>query len=237
MVKNMKVFDILFPQNVKCILCSCEMNDGYICDNCKSEIKYIYKGCIKCGGSVAGDGDVCLECKKYERVFDRGFCVCEYSGKLQEKILKFKNHNGKYLAKALSQLMVEKYKQLNLDIDIIVPMPIHFNRRKERGFNQCELLVEEIAKFSGKVDNNIIYRQKDTPHQVGLNRENRIINLGGAFALCEGISVKGKNILIVDDIFTTGTTIDECAKVLKKEGANKVYFLCLARTPINILVE
>lgn len=233
----MRIFDILFPSNVKCFLCSREINEGYLCEGCRSEIKFIVNGCIKCGGSLVGDGDVCLECKKYERIFDRGYCVCDYEGKIAEKILKFKNHNGRYLSTPLSKMMLEKYKELNLDIDIILPIPIHKNRQKERGFNQCELLVEDIAKYSGKVDLNIVYRKKDTPHQVGLNRENRIVNLEEAFELYDGVKIKGKNILLVDDIFTTGTTINECAKFLKSKGANKVYFLCFARTPIDVLTE
>lgn len=237
MGKNMRLIDIFFPSNIKCIMCSKDLEDGYICDGCLKEIKFISHGCSKCGGSLIGDGDVCLECKKYDRVFDKGYCVCEYDGKMKEKILKFKNHNGKYLSTSFSQMMLDKYKTLNLDIDIVIPIPIHTNRRKERGFNQCELLVEKIAEYSGKVDINVIYRKKDTPHQVGLNRENRITNIENAFELCKGASVKGKDILLVDDIFTTGTTLDECAKYLKNKGAKKVYCLCLARTPIGNPVD
>ena len=218
-------------------MCSKDLEEGYICDSCEKEIKYITNGCVKCGGSLIGDGDVCLECKKYERVFDKGFCVCEYDGKIKEKILKFKNHNGKFLYKPFAQMMLDKYKTLNLEIDVIIPIPIHTNRRKERGFDQCELLVEKIAEYSGKVDMNVIYRKKDTPHQVGLNRENRITNLEDAFELCKGASVKGKDVLIIDDIFTTGTTIDECASFLKKNGASNIYFLCLARTPIGVPLD
>lgn len=233
----MRLIDIFFPQTIKCIMCSAEMVDGYICDSCKKDIPYISKGCSKCGGSVIGDGDICIECKKYDRIFDKGYCVAEYSGKFKEKILKFKNHNGKFLYQAFSQMMLDKYKELNIDVDVIVPIPIHDNRRKERGFNQCELLSERIAEYSGKVDKNIIIRTKDTPHQAGLNRENRINNLENAFQLVEGAKVKGKDILLIDDIFTTGTTLDECAKYLKGKGAGKIYFLCLARTPIEILSE
>ena len=237
MVRSMRIVDLFFPSNVKCFMCSVDLNDGYICEECKSNIKFINKGCIKCGGSLIGDGDVCLECKRYERTFDRGYCVCDYDGKIAEKILKFKNHNGKYLSKPLSKMLLDKYKELNLDIDIIIPIPIHTNREKERGFNQSELIAEDIAKYTGKVDLNVVCRKKDTPHQVGLNRENRIENLDNAFELCDGSDVKGKDILLIDDIFTTGTTINECAKFLKKKGANKVYFLCFARTPIDVLTE
>lgn len=237
MGKNMNIINLLFPSHYKCIFCSCELSDGYICDNCIYEINFISKPCAKCGGSLIGDGSVCLECKKYDRVFDKGYCVCEYSGRMQEKILKFKNNNGKYLGAAFSQLMFDKYKQLDYDPDIIIPIPIHENRRKERGFNQSEILAEKIHEYTNKVDNSILIRKKDTPHQVGLNRENRIVNLDNAFSLNKNKSVKGKNILIIDDIFTTGTTIDECAKFLKSKGANNVFYLCLARAPIGNPIE
>ena len=229
----MSLIDLLFPSDCKCIFCSQELYDGYICSSCSHEISYITKACIKCGGTLTGDGDVCLECKKYERVFDKGYCVCDYTGRMQEKILKFKNHNGKYLGHAFAQMMLDKYKQLDCDIDVIIPIPIHVNRRKTRGFNQSEILAEKINDYTHMVDNTILIRKKDTPHQVGLNRENRIVNVTDAFLINKGKSVNGKNILIIDDIFTTGTTIDECAKYLKSMGANKIFYLCLARTPIG----
>ena len=110
---------------------------------------------------------------------------------------------------------------------------MHENRRKERGFNQVDVLAKDIASATGKVNAELLVRTRHTPHQTGLDKANRQDNIKGAFKVMNKSKIKGKTILLVDDIYTTGATINECARTLKSAGAKSVYSLCLCRTPIN----
>lgn len=112
--------------------------------------------------------------------------------------------------------------------DVAVPVPLHENRQSERGFNQVEIIFGEWLSTRGLAIENVLSRVKDTKHLFDLNREERQAVIGGAFSMVEGADVRGKKILLLDDIYTTGTTMSECAAVLKANGAKKVFGLVLA---------
>jgi len=231
----MSVLDLFFPRGVKCIFCGCETKVFGICDDCYNNLPIIDSyTCYKCGGRVLKNNKVCIECKNVNFDYDRCFAVLSYENDVQSKILSFKQSGYKYIGYAFAKLIADKYKDCSLDkvVDIIVPMPINDIRLKERGFNQSQVLCEDLLD-TGKVSFDLIKRIKDTPHQTGLSRENRKRNLKGCFEVVDKKKVKDKTILIVDDIYTTGSTIDECAKTIKKAGASCVYAICLARAPIK----
>ena len=229
----MSVLDLFFPVNCKCMFCNCETPEFGICDKCLSELPFIKSPtCDKCGGENHGRGAVCIECKGREHYFDKTYCVFHYTGDVRDKIVNFKQGGKKYLGYSFAWLVEKKYLEIEENIDIIIPVPINESRLKERGFNQSEVLCEELLP-TGKVDNSILIRVNDTPHQTGLSRENREKNLKDCFRLVDSKKIKGKNILIVDDIYTTGSTLNECARLLKIKGANKVIGLCLARAVID----
>jgi len=117
-----------------------------------------------------------------------------------------------------------------MKFDLVIPIPIHEKRLKLRKFNQSEILASKI-KIADKA---IMKRIKDTPHQTGLSRKNRENNLSQAFEILDKRKVKGKVVLLVDDIFTTGATLDECSRCLYHAGAKAVYGLCLARGKRNV---
>lgn len=228
----MKILDMLFPQNVKCIFCGKESNNLGICDRCYEKIPFITgKTCKICGGHV-NNGQVCIDCKGSNYSFEKSYCICEYKDILRDVILKYKN-GAKYIAKPLATIVDKYFDNLKISYDMIVPMPIHPHRRKQRGFNQSQLLLMELAKHNEKIREDIIIRSKDTPHQTGLNRENRKSNLQGAFSVLDKKEIKGKTIIVFDDIYTTGSSMQECAKTLKDNGADKVFGVCLARTPLD----
>jgi ComF family protein len=219
-------------------MCGAEVGDFGICDECNKNLPYISQNsCIKCGGYVGGDGLVCIECKSCERHFNRCFCVFNYVDDLQKKILQFKNGGAKYYGYAFSHIMLKKFCELDIYYDVIIPMPISNKRRKERRFNQSEVLCECLDAHTGKVRNDVLIRVKETPHQTGLSRSNRVKNMNNAFEVKDKTAIEGKVVIIVDDIFTTGTTLNECAKVLLGNGAVAVYGLCLARTPVKEVVH
>ena len=113
-------------------------------------------------------------------------------------------------------------------IDFATPVPLHENRQSERGFNQVELIFDNWLKSHGVAVENVLRRDRDTKHLFDLNRAERQSVIAGAFELLDGVSIAGKNILLLDDIYTTGTTMAECASVLRLHGAAKVFGLALA---------
>jgi len=138
----------VFPQNIKCIFCGAEAYSVGICDECRINLPIIdSKVCKCCGGRAIGETDVCVDCKSNDFVFNQCFCVLDYVDEVQEKILKFKNKKFKHIGKVFAHLMLDKFKTIDITFDEIIPVPIHPNRRKERGFNQSEILCEEIKKF------------------------------------------------------------------------------------------
>ena len=225
-------YDYLFPKAVKCMICGVECNSVAICTECYSKLPFIHNHCSRCGGEVYGELDLCDDCVGNPHLYDECYCVLEYRGVVREKILNLKNNHASHLAKPFADILLAVYEERDYHPDIIIPMPIHENRLKQRGYNQSELLCDSMAEATGLVDTNILVRVIDTPHQTGLNRENRKKNIHSAFKVMDKEKVKGKIILLVDDIYTTGSTIDECVRMLKKAGAAQVSVLCLSRTPI-----
>jgi ComF family protein len=238
----MSIIDLFFPRGVKCVFCGRETEEFGICNNCIDKIEFVEEPCcIRCGGKVKGKTKVCIECKGRDFEFERNYSVLIYDGDVRDKIIAFKQSGHKYIGEAFSWLIERKFKDLGLmdKIDFIIPMPINDRRRKERGFNQSEVLCKELLE-TGKVDMTILTRIKDTPHQTGLSRENRENNLRGCFKVADKKKIKGKVVLVVDDIYTTGSTFNECARTLKKAGASQVFTMSLARAPIkkdNIIVS
>lgn len=230
----MKFLDIIMPQNCRCIFCGreCELNG--VCDNCLAHLPIITGNtCEKCGTNISS-GRVCDECKNNNYKFERVFSILEYSGAVRKAIVRLKTGGAKSIAYPLSEIVDDYFEKLDIPFDVIIPMPIHKNRLKERGFNQCELLLEKVKEHYGRVYTDVVIRDIDTPHQTGLTRENRKSNLKNAFKVVNKNKIKGKTVLIFDDIYTTGTSMNECAKTCLKAGASVVYGLCLARTPIKL---
>jgi ComF family protein len=149
-----------------------------------------------------------------------------YSGTLREAIRLLKFQSVKRLARPLGMLLAG----LNLpSADCIVPVPLSAQGLRERGFNQSLLVARHLSRASGMpLEKGVLYKMKDTLPQVGLTRSARLQNLRGAFGTRENL--KGKTVLLVDDVITTGATITECTKTLLKDGAGEVYAASLART-------
>jgi ComF family protein len=161
--------------------------------------------------------------------------VGEYAGPLKKAIHRFKFKKKTHLADPLGVLMV-KYLSRNLDInliDLVVPVPLHEKRMKERGFNQAELLSLVLTKYYDvPTVAGTLFRVKHTHPQFDLPRAERFKNIRGAFEVKGGQILQDKNILLVDDILTTGSTVGECTRVLKSAGARAVHILTLSRAVV-----
>jgi ComF family protein len=212
-IKNL--IDIFFPK--LCIFCGAE---GYLlCPDCRSTITlWSYH----------------LESKgKY---LDDLYFAADYNQFLVNfSIKKLKYNFLKDLAKDLAEIILDHFKILGKPPDfqdfLIIPIPLHEKRLRQRGFNQAEEIAKVLAEyFKIPLEKNVLFRKKDTLSQTELKREQRIQNVKDAFFVKDSQKIKNKNILLVDDVLTTGATMEEAAKTLKKAGAKKVVGVVLAKS-------
>lgn len=214
------LLNLLYPQN--CLICNYRLNiltQSPICETCFNKIHI--NAAASC---VENDGegfafDSALYASTYDDTIKRCIHLFKYEGKLQ-------------MVNLLGKLMVDfANKNINAhEIDLIVPVPLHPKKLRERQFNQSEVLASYLAKrLNKKIAKDKVKRIKYTMPQTELKRDERIKNVDGAFLAKDGHDLKGKTILLIDDVFTTGATLHECAKALKNAGAKKVVAFALAR--------
>lgn len=221
--------DTLFNLKWRCNLCDDEnFNGDYFCDDCKKIIPYIKENkCEHCGRLTAYSLPFCDSCIEKNVSFDKARSLFSYESPIDRLIWQFKYNEKLYFADIFSDMFVEKYLTNFSDTDFITFVPSTDKSLKERGYNQSFILADRLSqKLKVGVVKTAI-KTKETPRQATLNYTERLKNLEGAFNL-EKVDFKDKNVLLVDDVLTTGTTADLLAKLYKKKGANKVYVLTVA---------
>ena len=214
----------------------------YYCPQCWSEIRLIERPfCSICGkphdkaaGFAERENFPCAQCVRIKRRPFRSMCAATvYDGLVQDAIAIFKYGSREPLAGPLAGLMV-KFAEREVDFaryDAIVPVPLHRVRQRERGFNQAGELVRCLKeRIPGLVVRNGLVRVRPTPQQTRLTAAERRRNLPGAFALARDADFHKKTVLLVDDVITTGATAEECARTLRKGGAETVDVFAVART-------
>jgi ComF family protein len=184
---------------------------------------------------LMGDGR-CAGCRDFPPEFDRAVSFGEYQGGLRGLIHLLKYESVLPVARPLGGMMAEAITELLAGSahpkPLLVPVPLHKSRRHSRGFNQAELIARSAVKHLTtqlEIAPRILVRRRDTVSQVGLSREERIANLRDAFRVSDRGRVKGRTVIVVDDVMTTGTTLSECARVLKRAGAERVWAATVAR--------
>lgn len=185
---------------------------------------------MRCGKAIEDERkEYCYDCSRKEHHFDEGRGIWIHHGVISKAIYEFKYHNMKCYGAVFGAEMARQFKEYlqERNVELLIPVPLHPKRRRERGYNQAEILAKEISRYTGiPYDANVLKRRKSTNPQKKLDNKARKRNLNGAFVLSKEIPMK--NVAIIDDIFTTGSTIDEAASVLKAAGASKVYFLTIS---------
>ena len=221
------VYDILFPLPAICPVCMKRQTKLMVCDTCRAEAMRIRsaQGQCQCCHSFGVYSEHCHSCRDWPCYLSGNIAAWPYQGKWQQAILDFKFHNMPWLADALVD---ELSVMLPREYDILVPVPLHKKRLQERGYNQSALLAGALAVKTGIPMEDCMCRVRNTPHQTGMNREQRLYNLHGAFAVKLNTDIKGKRVIIVDDVFTTGTTIRQCAETLYQAGAVEILGATLA---------
>ncbi len=217
----------------------------FLCSACSTSFVPVESPfCCICGimfNSRIGDDHICGECIKSPKKFRMARAVGVYEGTFMKTIQQLKYKGKIQLVRPLGMLLFFafiKYWNNKNRIDLIVPVPLHIKRFRKRGFNQTYLLIKEWLSFAdvfniklphSKIERNVLIKNKQTEPQTGLDRKQRQANIKNAFSIGNSSKITGKTILLVDDVYTTGATANECAKVLLNEGAKSVDVLTLAR--------
>ena len=220
------ILDLIYPP--RCMVCNSLIridHPRWLCIECKDKLEHISgQVCKKCSRPVEKGKSLCANCVGKDFYFYKNSAVYEYGDSIKSIIYKFKYGNSPYMGKGISKLMELRYGvEFFSGVDYLVAVPIHKKRMKERGFNQSIIMANELSKLVGvKCLNNVLIRKKYTEPQSTLSQDERYDNLKDAFEINKNFDIKSKNIMLVDDIFTTGSTIDACAEILIKNGANEV---------------
>lgn len=231
-----RLIDVLFPQHTCCLCRSPGVywNSSPWCSSCDSrliEIRSSMNICRRCGKFLNHGGDLCTECQTVSPPFFMARSVGPYEGDYRKaiKIYKFLERRG--MAVKMGSMMAQKVKETSefWPIDVAVPVPMSSSGIRKRGYNQSELLSARICKLlSIKHRPRALVRIKDTPPQRELSRQEREKNLLNAFAVNDPRCIAGKNVLLVDDVYTTGSTVRECTQTLLSAGARQVCVIAWA---------
>lgn len=200
-----------------------------ICVKCEGGLSFIHQpACQKCGKQLEYEEiEYCHDCTAKKHYFDRGIAAFDYSTVMKRSMYEFKYNNRREYARYYADVIVNNWVHLIKlwNADVLIPVPVSRERFRKRGYNQAEVLAVELSeRLDIPVDKQYLIRVKNTLPQKNLNDKERQDNLNKAFQIV-GNSVKYNKIIIIDDIYTTGATIDECARILKNNGARKVFFI------------
>lgn len=206
-----KILGVFFPRT--CGFCNKKINERYTCRKCLNIIEYYHEMVV-------------ITTTVGEMYCDKIFSALNYEGILKNKMLSYKFHDAKYLGVCFAELLVKLIKKHNLKADIIVAVPISKERLRERGYNQSEVIAKKVSELIGiKYQKNILLKIANNLRQSELSLYERKENVKNVYSIKNIENVKDKKVILIDDIFTTGATLNECAKVLKQSGALEVIAL------------
>lgn len=229
------LLDLLLPP--RCL--NCQTNQSWLCQNCLRQIAFITTAvCQRCGAPVKFKNvSGCEQCQNNPFHYLDGLRAAAYfeNNPMRSAIhfLKYRNHQA--VVSILGQILVDTYRRHRLLAEVVAPVPLHPTRLQERGYNQSELLAREVAQLLDlSINTHTLYRNRQTESQVKLSAGERYQNVAGAFS-CRNQELAGRKILLIDDVSTTGSTLEACAAALKASGVAAVWGLTLARPFDSIL--
>lgn len=230
------MLDLIFPKI--CPFCECIADRDIVCDKCLSTIRFIGKQsiCDKCGAPFAPAESrtmhLCDRCFSGGFSFHKARSVAYYDGLLKEILHKFKYEGKLHLSGVASRILINNFPEDFDAVDVVVPVPLHISKLRSREYNQSAVMGWILAKHLGaEVELFALRKTRDTAAQFQIKtEEERRRNVEGVFSVAHSGKVKGKSILLVDDVFTTGSTTNECARVLIESGVGSVQVLTLMRS-------
>jgi len=222
------LLNLLFPP--RCIVC--RHLGTWLCVDCVSRLPFIAGPvCRRCGTPLP-QGTLCARCRHAPPRMERIHSILLFEGPVRTAVHRLKYRDGRALAEPLGALMADWWDRHPLEVDLIVPVPLHPRRLRQRGYNQAALLARQLGRHAGlPVQEKALSRVRATPPQMRLSAEARRQNVRGAFRCTDEEEIAGRRVLLVDDVCTTGATLEACANALQTAGAAGVLALTLARTP------
>ncbi len=226
--------ELAFPSH--CFVCEKAVEPGVLlCADCEREVRRVNEPrCGVCSHPFDGmmDEVECPNCRGHEMSFDAAIAVVKCTGSVRDLVHRFKYGKERYLRRLLGRWLAEALdddRLADVEPDVLVPVPLHPTREREREFNQAEELARWVTRLRGVPTGRLLRRRRYTVTQTQFDRKQRMRNLRDAFEVRHNDRVIGKHILLVDDILTTGSTLDECARVLVEAGAASVNAITVAR--------
>ena len=234
--------DLLFAR--RCLACGKLNPKGpflYLCKDCAETLDFnLNARCLRCCepliGSDKDSTDTCVKCFGTKFYFEESRCACLYKGAACELVKELKYRKGLYVLPDIAKIFAQNPQYFDfVDNAYLVAVPLHGKRLKKRGYNQSRKIAEILARQNPSIRGvlDLLVRVKDTPTQTMLDRQNRVQNVMNAFAVnpkaeCD----KTAKLVLLDDVMTTGATLNECAKTLKKAGYKNVSAMCFAKRPL-----
>ena len=226
-----QIFDFIarFFASGLCLACGCELpGSGSLCSGCRQRLKRVPKPCHYCAEPNAGSGTICPRCLLNPPRWQTMIAPYQYRGLVRDYLLQLKYAESIYLANTLCRYSLDAFRQSSPKPEVLLPVPMHRERLLQRGFNQAD----EIANCWGRsldirIDRRALQRTRYTPSQSGLTASQRERNINKAFAYTPARPYR--HVAIIDDIVTTGSTVQEITKLLHREGVEYVEVLALAR--------
>ena len=229
--------ELIFPPC--CHICNARLtlvNQPCICADCFAQLVYIKSPlCTRCGRqfehSPIDNDHCCSDCLKVMPSFDTARSLLKYQSPVPDLLHRLKYRADSSAVRAIEAIIVENDKIWEQEkCELIIPVPLHAKRLRQRGLNQSQLLAGlAFSGYQEKIAINLLVRAKNTTSQTGLSGVERRRNLQDAFQVTNRKSIEGKSVWLVDDVYTTGTTVSECSKTLKKNGASEVHVWTFAR--------
>lgn len=232
----MEIISILYPR--RCPVCGgiTEPAGALICEKCRPLLSYVHEPvCRKCGKEITDPAaEYCADCRRRRRSFVSGVSLLNYDAIASESMadIKYKNKREYLDFYADEAVRVCGTRLLSMHADAMIPVPVHPSRLRKRGFNQAGVLAEKMGKALGiPVVTGLLVRTRKTAPQKKLDPDARLKNLEQAFAAAGPAPEGLRTVILVDDIYTTGATVEACTRVLLRAGVKKVYFftLCIGR--------
>lgn len=247
MAREKVLSELFYPEGIKCIVCDAELSKDTrycVCDSCK--LPYNTDFCERCGRENKSAAKYCDVCQHKKWNFDFARSSLNYVGDVKNLVYRFKYGNEKYLAKYLGEFMTDTFYKSDFSADAITFVPLHKTRLKSRGYNQSELLAKRIGELTSLPVFDLLEKVVVTKNLARLNAQQRRLAIEDSFELNDdefelffntmrdihgNFRMENVDLLLIDDMFTTGVTSNECAKVLKQAGIGHVMVLCLASAP------
>ncbi len=238
-----KGLEALYPSNIYCISCGSVIDktrDYALCDSCMEKFHWLGQNtCEKCGKLLPADYShpLCYDCRQHGHEFDKGYTCVQYSLYERGVLLDYKYKGRSYIGRKLGDIFYDRMALTDEVFDLVVPVPLHRKKQIRRGYNQAEVMARQLADRWGiPCGAKVLERVRDTRPMRGLGVFERYENLQGAFVVSRQNQdhLRGKKLLLVDDIYTTGSTMDACSEPLRQAGAERICcltFACGANVP------